>query len=108
MWKLGKRTDYRGTMKFDYNTEEQLTAIFNEKRERHYFELDKVGNVIEETNFAEKVRRYKRDLAGRVIEETLPSGKQRAYNYDKMERQQRGCILQAVCTLLEFCLPYQC
>ena len=86
MWKLGKRTDYRGTMKFDYNTEEQLTTIFNEKRERHYFELDKVGNVIEETNFAEKLRRYKRDLAGRVIEETLPSGKQRAYNYDKVGR----------------------
>ena len=86
MWKLTKRTDKRGTTFYQYNTEEQLTQITNEKMLPYRFLLDTVGNVIKETSFDQETKHYQRDLAGRVTELTKPSGKTTQYKYDNASR----------------------
>ncbi|WCC41205.1 DUF6531 domain-containing protein (plasmid) [Tenacibaculum finnmarkense] len=83
MWKLTSRSDNRGTTRYNYNTEEQLTQITNEKRNTYRFFLDKAGHTIEETSFDQESKLFKRDLAGKVTELTSPTGKKTAYSYDK-------------------------
>ena len=86
MWKMTQRTDKRGTTRFYYDTEEQLTKIINEKNIPYLFQLDSVGQVVEERGFDQETKRYERDLAGRVIQMTNPSGRKTAYEYDKVGR----------------------
>ncbi|MCG8701180.1 MAG: DUF6531 domain-containing protein, partial [Bacteroidales bacterium] len=86
MWKLTSRTDKRGTTRYLYNTEEQLTQIVNEKNLPYKFDLDEVGNVVKETSFDQESKFYKRDLAGRVTQLTRASGKTTQYAYDKASR----------------------
>lgn len=86
MWKLTQRTDKRGTTRFYYNTEEQLTKIVNEKNVPYLFKLDSVGQIIEERGFDQETKRYTRDLAGQVIKRINASGRTTAYTYDKVGR----------------------
>ncbi|AJH15243.1 RHS repeat-associated core domain-containing protein [Myroides profundi] len=66
---------------FTYNTELQLKDISNEKREYYRFELDPVGNVVEEQGFDGQIRKYERDLAGRVTKVIYPDKTWSNYTY---------------------------
>ncbi|GAA3508857.1 DUF6531 domain-containing protein [Aquimarina addita] len=86
MWKMTSRTDQRGTTLYQYNNEEQLTKVINEKQQPYNFLLDAVGNVIQETSFDESIKIFERDLAGRVTQLTKASGKKVRYEYDNANR----------------------
>ena len=47
-------------VKFTYDTEEQLTAVINEKGEAYQFERDTKGNIIKEIGFDEMEKTYER------------------------------------------------
>lgn len=89
MWKLTRRRDHRGLVRFRYDREERLVGIVNEERREYRFTLDAVGSVLSEQGFDGSVCRYGRDLCGRVTLETLPSGLRREYGYDGCSRVTR-------------------
>ncbi|WP_421662239.1 hypothetical protein [Lysinibacillus telephonicus] len=47
-------------VRFAYDTEEQLIAVFNEKGEAYQFERDAKGNIIKEIGFDDMTRTYER------------------------------------------------
>ncbi|MEK4424985.1 hypothetical protein [Solibacillus sp. FSL K6-1523] len=53
-------------VEFTYDTEEQLTAVINEKGETYQFEQDTKGNISQEIGFDELAKTYERRLAGLV------------------------------------------
>ncbi|WP_053486142.1 DUF6531 domain-containing protein [Lysinibacillus sp. FJAT-14745] len=69
-------------VKFTYDTEEQLTAVINEKGEAYQFERDAKGNIIKEIGFDEMERTYERSLAGLVQRIQRPGDRWTAYQHD--------------------------
>lgn len=69
-------------VKFAYDTEEQLTAVINEKGEAYQFERDTKGNIIKEIGFDEMERTYERSLAGLVQRIQRPGDRWTAYQHD--------------------------
>ncbi|MFY0519801.1 RHS repeat domain-containing protein [Lysinibacillus sp. UGB7] len=69
-------------VKFTYDTEEQLTAVINEKGEAYAFERDTKGNIIKEIGFDEMERTYERSLAGLVQRIQRPDDRWTAYQHD--------------------------
>ncbi|WP_053486152.1 RHS repeat-associated core domain-containing protein [Lysinibacillus sp. FJAT-14745] len=69
-------------VKFTYDTEEQLTAVINEKGETYQFERDSKGNIIKEIGFDEIERTYERSLAGLVQRIQRPGDRWTAYQHD--------------------------
>ena len=73
-------------LRFEYDTEDRLTAVVNEAGERYGFELDACGRVKSETGFDGFTRSYLRDAEGRVKKTRLPSGRQTEMRYDAAGR----------------------
>ncbi|MGE7912651.1 DUF6531 domain-containing protein [Lysinibacillus xylanilyticus] len=71
-------------VKFTYDTEEQLTAVINEKGETYQFERDTKGNIIKEIGFDEMERTYERSLAGLVQRIQRPEDRWTAYQHDNL------------------------
>ncbi|WP_433595173.1 RHS repeat-associated core domain-containing protein [Lysinibacillus xylanilyticus] len=71
-------------VKFTYDTEEQLTAVINEKGEAYQFERDSKGNIIKEIGFEEMERTYERSLAGLVQRIQRPGDRWTAYEHDDL------------------------
>ena len=69
-------------VKFTYDTEEQLTAVINEKGEAYQFERDTKGNIIKEVGFDDITRTYERSLAGLVQRVQRPGDRFTAYQHD--------------------------
>ncbi|MGE7911738.1 hypothetical protein [Lysinibacillus xylanilyticus] len=69
-------------VKFNFDTEEQLTAVINEKGEAYQFERDTKGNIIKEVGFDELTRTYERSLAGLVQKIQRPGDRWTAYQHD--------------------------
>ena len=67
---------------FNYNTEEQLTALVNEHGETYRFMRNVRGEVISEHGFDGMQRHYKRDRTGKVIKAERPGNKFSEYEYD--------------------------
>ncbi|GHV31444.1 hypothetical protein FACS1894177_06090 [Bacteroidia bacterium] len=84
--KLASRTERGATLRFLYNTEDQLRFVENEDGDRYEFKLNAQGEVVEETGFDGLTRRYNRDLAGRVVSVERPSKKEIFYEYDEAGR----------------------
>jgi len=82
--KLKTRIEGRRRIEFEYDTEEQLHTIRNEKGESYRFELDALGNVVTETGFDDLVRKYQRDPAGRVTKVQRPEKRFTNYSYDSV------------------------
>ncbi len=57
-----------GTVKYTYDTEQDLTGIENEHGERYRFELDLAGRVVKEVGFDGRVLVFRHDAAGRCQE----------------------------------------
>ncbi|MFJ8460749.1 RHS repeat-associated core domain-containing protein [Lysinibacillus xylanilyticus] len=69
-------------VKFTYDTEEQLTAVINERGETYQFERDTKGDIIKEIGFDEMERTYERSLAGLVQRIQRPGDRWTAYQHD--------------------------
>lgn len=54
-------------LRFEYDTEDRLTAVVNEAGERYTFTLNALGQVQSETGFDGFTRKYVRDAEGRVV-----------------------------------------
>ncbi len=86
MGRMVERSEAGVTVKFEYDTEEQLTAICNQHGRVYQFELDGNGDVLTETGFDGVRRVYERDAAGQVTKLVRASGLESAYQYDDAGR----------------------
>ncbi|MCH1624645.1 RHS repeat-associated core domain-containing protein [Fredinandcohnia quinoae] len=77
-------------VKFTYDTEEQLTAVFNEKGEAYEFERDTKGNIIKEIGFDEMEKTYERSQAGLVQRINRPGDRWTAYQHDGLGNVTRS------------------
>ncbi|MCD8193452.1 MAG: DUF6531 domain-containing protein [Tannerellaceae bacterium] len=84
--KMASRTERGATLRFLYDTEDQLKAVENENGERYTFRLNPQGEVIEEKGFDGLTRTYQRDLGGRVVRTQKPGGTEIGYEYDPVGR----------------------
>jgi RHS repeat-associated protein len=64
-----------GERRFEYNLEGDVTAIVNERGERYVLERDSEGQVVAETDFTGRTRRYRLNGAGHAIEIVEPGGR---------------------------------
>jgi RHS repeat-associated protein len=71
-------------VRFYYDLEGRLTGLDNELQETYRFELDLLGQVIEERGFDGLTRRYQRDAGGRVLQVERPGGRSTHYSYDAL------------------------
>ena len=83
---LASRRESGTTVRFEYNTEEDLTGIVNEHGHAYRFELDALRNVAVESGFDGIRRVYTRDAAGRVTQVERASGLVSDYTYDPAGR----------------------
>jgi RHS repeat-associated protein len=86
MGRLAHQTEARTTIRFEYDSEEQLTGVQNEHGHVYGFQLDARGEVEVETGFDGVRRLYRRDLGGRVSEVERASGLRSKYCYDTASR----------------------
>ncbi|WP_432702810.1 RHS repeat domain-containing protein [Lysinibacillus sphaericus] len=71
-------------VQFTYDTEEQLSAVINEKGEAYTFERDTKGNIIKEIGFDNMEKSYERSLAGFVQRIQRPGNRWTAYQHDAL------------------------
>ena len=79
---LTARKQFGKNVTFTYDTEEQLTAVNNEKDEAYTFERDTKGNIIKEIGFDEMTRMYERSQAGLVQKIHRPGERWTEYQHD--------------------------
>lgn len=84
--KLASRIENGAALRFSYDTEDQLRAVFNEKGEKYAFVLDAQGDVKQEIGFDGITRTYERNLAGQVTKVIAPKKKETLYEYDSVGR----------------------
>ena len=71
---------------YEYNKQEELVSITNEKEEVYRFERDVKGNIVKETGYDNLTRTYERDYSGLVTKINRPGGRYTRYCYDKLGR----------------------
>jgi RHS repeat-associated protein len=86
MGRLATRTQAGTTVRFEYDTEEQLTGIVNEHGHVYRFDYGPTGEVGAERGFDGIVRLYERDLLGRAVSVRRASGMVSRYSYDGADR----------------------
>jgi RHS repeat-associated protein len=86
MSRLAMRSEAGTSVRFEYDTEEQLIGIINEHGHVYRFELGPTGEVSVESGFDGIRRKYERDLAGRVRSLVRPNGLTSQYAYDDADR----------------------
>ncbi|WP_445477719.1 RHS repeat-associated core domain-containing protein [Lysinibacillus irui] len=71
-------------VQFTYDTEEQLTAVINERGEAYTFERDTKGHIIKEIGFDDMEKTYERSPAGLVQRIQRPGNRWTAYQHDDL------------------------
>jgi RHS repeat-associated protein len=74
------------TLRYVFDTEENLIALVNGSDERYTFKLDACGRVQEEVSFDGQKRTYLREKGGWLTKTILPGGRTNEYTYDKVGR----------------------
>ena len=87
---IASRTQGERKLSYEYNSEEQLVSITNEKGEVYQFERDVKGNITKEVGYDNLVRTYERDYSSLVTKIQRPGGRFTRYTYDKL-----GQVIQA-------------
>ncbi len=80
----GKKVEY------EYNTEEQLTKLINEKGDTYQFEYDARGNITKEISFDGLTRTYERSKAGLLQKIKRPNNRWTSYEHNGL-----GNVLRA-------------
>ena len=77
-----------GTHKYQYqyDNDNRLTAIVNEKGEIYKFERDRKGNIVKEIGFDKMIRLYDLNYAGQITRIRRPGGRYTKLTYDKRGR----------------------
>lgn len=86
MGRLASRTQAGTTINFEYDREEQLTAIINEHGRAYQFGWDANEELIRESGFDGIIREFIRDPAGRTIRINRPDTRYTLFNYDSLNR----------------------
>jgi RHS repeat-associated protein len=86
MSRLATRTQAGTTVRFEYDTEEQLTGVVNEHGHVYRFDYGPTGEVVAERGFDGVLRLYERDLLGRAVSVRRASGVVSRYSYDGVDR----------------------
>ncbi|NDO32794.1 RHS repeat protein, partial [[Clostridium] clostridioforme] len=81
---MTSRTQDGRTLRYHYDSEEQLVSVTNEKGETWEFERDVRGNVIKEVQYGGQTYEYKRDYSGLITKIRRPGGRYTRYQYDKL------------------------
>lgn len=89
MGRLSSRTQAGTTVRFEYDTEEQLVGIVNEHGYVYSFAYNEAGLVKTERGFDDILRIYERDIAGRVVSVRRASGLVTHHEYDDADRVVR-------------------
>jgi YD repeat-containing protein len=84
--KLVERQEAGTSVRFEYDTEDNLVAVVNEAGERYLFERDPLGEVASETGFDGQKRVYFRDAVSQVTKVLLPGSRWEELSYDKLGR----------------------
>ena len=82
MSQLVSRTQAGTSIKFEYDTEEQLAAIYNEHGRAYQFERNARGEIISESGFDGLMRQYIKDPAGRTTRINRAGQRYSTYHYD--------------------------
>lgn len=83
--RLASRTEAGTTVRFEYDTEENLLGVVNEHGRVYGFEHDARGDVVVERSFDGVRKTYQRDRTGRLSALVRPSGRS-TYQHDAMGR----------------------
>ena len=84
---LVERLDPDGTaIAFEYDTEEQLVAVVNQRRERYQFVYDELGRVTREIDYWGHAIDYVIDAAGNAVEVIDPLGRSARIAHDSIGR----------------------
>ncbi len=86
MGRLASRTQAGTTIQFQYDKEEQLTAITNEHGRVYEFEWDANEELIRESGFDGLIREFIKDPAGRTTRINRPDNRFATFDYDKVDR----------------------
>ncbi len=87
MGQMASRSIGGTTVRFEYDTEQRLTAVINEKGHSHRLERDPTGSVRAEVGFDGARRLYERDAVGRVTKVFRPGVKRwSTFEYDAAGR----------------------
>jgi RHS repeat-associated protein len=86
MSRLASRSEAGTTVRLEYDTEEQLTAVVNEHGRVYQFKLGPTGEVSEENGLDGILRKYTRDRAARVVRIDRPDGRFTEHRYDAAGR----------------------
>lgn len=86
---LSSREENGTRIRLNYNTEERLVSLINERHEVYRLAYDRCGRVIRETGFDGVTRSVTRDSAGKVIRVDKPDGEYSLYERDLAGRVTR-------------------
>ncbi|MBD5465423.1 MAG: hypothetical protein HDR22_06340 [Lachnospiraceae bacterium] len=81
---LASRTQDGRKIAYEYNSQEELISVTNEKGEVYQFERDVKGNIVKEVGYDNLTRTYERDYSGLVTKINRPGGRFTKYSYDKL------------------------
>jgi RHS repeat-associated protein len=84
--RMVSRSQAGTTVRFEYDTEDQLKAISNEHGKVYQFELNPLGSVVTECGFDGLTRHYVRDALDQVREVRRPDGRYTTFEYDAAGR----------------------
>lgn len=87
---ITSRTQDNRTIRYNYNSEEQLIAVTNEKGESWKFERDEKGNITRETQYGGQIYTYERDYSGLITKICRPGGRYSKYQYNKTRQVIRA------------------
>ncbi|NDO29494.1 hypothetical protein FMM82_15290, partial [[Clostridium] clostridioforme] len=81
---MTSRTQDGRTLRYHYDSEEQLVSVTNEKGETWEFERDVRGNIIKEVQYGGQTYEYERDHSGLITKIHRPGGRYTRYQYDRL------------------------
>ncbi|RYY76641.1 MAG: hypothetical protein EOO52_03810 [Gammaproteobacteria bacterium] len=87
--RLKSRTQSNKTVRFEYDSEEKLRAVFNEANRIYQFVRNAAGEIISEHGFDGLVRQYIKDPVGRIVRIDRAGERHSIYNYDAMNRLEK-------------------
>ena len=90
---IGKRVQADvHSVKYRYDTEEQLVAVINQRGETYQLVRGARGRIVEEVEYWGQLRRYSYDAAGRLTATVDPPGQRIAFTTDKLGRITRKTL----------------